>query len=185
MLPSTFFTLATSTLLTLTSALPSPHIHHTGVIHRITAGSTTSNAGLSFEPENVVADIGDIIEFHFLPKNHSVVQSSFARPCEPLIAPNSTHLSGVFSGFNFATKAGEAENVFSFIVKDTKPFWYYCSQTVGNHCQKGMSGVVNQGFEGVKTLGAYKEAARNTTTVQASTNVKESHGGWVAKNVGL
>jgi plastocyanin len=88
----------------------------TGVVHRIFAGSTTANNGLHFEPENVVAEIGDTIEFHFLPKNHTVVQSSFDRPCEPLADG-----SGVFSGFNFATGKGEAPNVFAFTVESKEP----------------------------------------------------------------
>jgi plastocyanin len=175
---------AATTLLGLTTAIPTQHIRSTGVTHRVTAGFN----GLNFEPDNISAAIGDIIEFHFLPKNHSVVQSSFSNPCQPLsTAPNTnTHTStGIFSGFNFATKDGEAENTFSFVVKDTMPFWYYCSQTVGNHCQMGMSGVVNQDFGGEKTLERYRVAAVNTTTGQPSADPETSQGGWIAHNVAL
>jgi plastocyanin len=38
--------------------------------------------GLAFTPNSTVAAIGDIVEFHYYPKNHSVVQTSFAGPCE-------------------------------------------------------------------------------------------------------
>jgi plastocyanin len=138
MLSYTTFFLTLTTLLPLTTCHPNTP-RSTGVIHRIFAGSTTANAGLHFEPENVVAEIGDLIEFHFLPKNHSVVQSSFDAPCEPLGGD-----SAVFSGFNFKTDAGESDKVFSFVVKDTLPFWYYCSQPTGEHCKKGMSGVVSK-----------------------------------------
>lgn len=48
--------------------------------------------GLTFSPNNIVAEIGDKVDFHFFPKNHSVVQSSFDAPCVP-VNP------GVFSGF--------------------------------------------------------------------------------------
>ena len=48
--------------------------------------------GLVFEPESVTADIGDLLQFHFYPKNHSVVQGSFSSPCQPLTP-------GVYSGF--------------------------------------------------------------------------------------
>ncbi|KAH8727434.1 Cupredoxin [Phaeosphaeriaceae sp. PMI808] len=142
----------------------------TGVVHQISAGF---NNNLRFEPENVVAEIGDLIEFRFLPKNHSVVQSSFDKPCEPL-----SDGGGVFSGFNFPTSQGEAPDVFVFTVKSKEPFWYYCSQTVGNHCQGGMSGVINQNTNSDETLANYKKNAVNAITNQPSTDILASHGGW-------
>lgn len=160
----------------LTAAAP-PTVRSTGVVHRIFAGSTVENGGLHFEPQNVVAEIGDLIEFHFLPKNHTMVQSSFDKPCEPLAGG-----AGIFAGFNFATKEGEAPNVFQFTVKDTQPFWYYCSQTAGNHCQSGMSGVINQNFNSDKTLAKYKEMAKNTVTKQPSADPLASQGGWIVPN---
>lgn len=171
-----YITLTATTLLALTTAAP-PTIAPTGRIHRITAGSTVENGGLHFEPQNVVAAVGDLIEFHFLPKNHTVVQSSFAAPCEPLGTADA-----VFSGFNFKTDAGEAANVFQFTVKNTEPFWYYCSQTNGDHCQKGMSGVINQNFNSDKTLAAYKEKAKKAVTKQPSANPLASQGGSIVPN---
>ncbi|KAF2105949.1 hypothetical protein BDV96DRAFT_617547 [Lophiotrema nucula] len=166
---------AATTLFSLTLAAPAD-VPPTQIIHRIYAGSTVENGGLHFEPDNVVADIGDQIEIHFLPKNHAVVQSSFDEPCKPLEG-------GIFSGFNFATPEGEADNVFTFTVKDTKPFWYYCPQTNGNHCQKGMAGVINQDFSSDKTLAAYKIKANGTgVSVQPSTNPKDSFGGSIVPN---
>jgi plastocyanin len=179
MVAYTTLAFAATTLLGLATAAPSS-IPPTGVVHRITAGSTVENSGLHFEPQNVVAEIGDLIEFHFLPKNHTVVQSSFDKPCEPLADG-----SGIFSGFNFATPSGEADNVFTFLVENKQPFWYYCSQTVGNHCQKGMNGVINQNFDGDKTLAAYKEKAKTTVTKQPSEDVLEYQGGSIVKNVPL
>ncbi|KAJ4290901.1 hypothetical protein N0V90_010097 [Kalmusia sp. IMI 367209] len=176
MVAYTTLAVAAATFFGLTTAAPSS-VTPTGVIHRITAGSTTANNGLHFEPENVVAEIGDLIEFHFLPKNHTVVQSSFDKPCEPLADG-----SGIFSGFNFATKEGEAANVFTFTVQNKEPFWYYCSQTVGTHCQKGMSGVINQNFDSDKTLAAYKAKAVNTVTVQPSDDINASQGGSIVPN---
>ncbi|KAF2466506.1 uncharacterized protein BDR25DRAFT_306056 [Lindgomyces ingoldianus] len=146
----------------------------TGVIHRIFAGSTVANKGLHFEPENIVAEIGDLIEVHFLPKNHSFVQSSFDKPCEPI------NDNAVFSGFQFNTMAGEAPNVFTFPVLDKKPFWFYCSQTAGNHCQMGMSGVINQNFDGAATLTAYK--AKAALTGPSISGKIPSNGGRVLPN---
>lgn len=111
--------------------------------------------GLHFEPENIVADVGDLIEVHYLPMNHSFAQSSFAEPCKPI------NDDAIFSGF-MPTKSGEAPNVFTFEVKDTKPMWFYCSQTKGNHCQMGMSLVINEKSDGPNTLAAYKAASAKT-----------------------
>ncbi|KAI8939589.1 hypothetical protein NX059_003353 [Plenodomus lindquistii] len=180
MVAFTSLALATTTLLGLTTALPANEIRATGVIHRVFAGSTTANNGLHFEPENIVAEIGDIMEFHFLPKNHTIVQSSFDKPCEPLADGTS-----IFSGFNFNTTAGEAPNVFSFVVKDKNPFWYYCSQPAGNHCQMGMSGVINQDFDSDKTLVKYKEMAKTAMLKQPSADPKASQGGWISPNLPL
>ena len=48
--------------------------------------------GLVFKPESVTADVGDLLDFHFYPKNHSVVQGTFSSPCQPLAG-------GAYSGF--------------------------------------------------------------------------------------
>lgn len=172
-----YIVMAAAAIFSLTTAAPHT-ARSTGVVHRIFAGSTTENGGLHFEPQNVVAEIGDLIEFHFLAKNHTVVQSSFDKPCEPLEGGK-----GIFSGFNFRTDApNEAPNVFQFTVQNNEPFWYYCSQTAGDHCQKGMSGVINQNFNSDKTLAAYKEKSKNTVTKQASTDVTARQGGNIVPN---
>jgi hypothetical protein len=108
------------------------------------------------------------------------VQSSFDKPCEPL-----GNNSAIFSGFNFNTTSGEAPNVFTFMVLDKNPIWYYCSQTNGNHCQKGMSGVINQNFDSDKTLSKYKENAVDTVTKQPSVDPLASQGGAILPNVPL
>ncbi|KNG52663.1 plastocyanin-like-like protein [Stemphylium lycopersici] len=176
----TMLALAVTTLFTLTSAMPASSIRTTGVVHRVYAGSTAANNGLHFEPENVVAAPGDVMEFHFLPKAHTLTQSSFSSPCTPLDAPDA-----IFSGFNFNTTEGEAENVFSFVVQHTNPIWYYCSQTNGDHCQKGMAGVINQDFSSDNTLARYKEMAKEAVTVQPSVDPTESRGGKILPNVPL
>lgn len=180
MVAFTTLALAATTLLGLTTALPANSIRSTGVIHRIFAGSTTANSGLHFEPENIVAEPGDLLEFHFQPKNHSISQSSFDEPCAPLADG-----TGFFSGFNFNTTVGEAPNVFTVMVQHRKPLWFYCSQTVGDHCQKGMSAVVNQDFNSDKTLAAYKEAAKTAVTKQPSADPLASQGGWIVPSMPL
>lgn len=128
----------------------------TGVTHRVVAGRAGQ---LIFDPDNVVANVGDIVEWQFLPKNHSVAQSSFAAPC----VPDADVPVSFFSGFQpTAANQVEAPNVFQIVVQDTNPIWYYCAQTTGNHCQKGMAGVINQNFNSPNTLAAYKAKAALT-----------------------
>lgn len=54
--------------------------------------------GLSFVPNTTTAAVGDTIVFKFYPQNHTVTQSSFEKPCEPLSS------TSFFSGF-FATSS--------------------------------------------------------------------------------
>lgn len=137
-----------------TADSPSNTVTLTGVTHSVVAGR---GGALVFDPGNVVAETGDIVQWHFLPRNHSVAQSSFAQPC----APDATRLQPFFSGFQ-PVASGQAPNVFQVVVQDENPIWYYCAQTGGNHCQNGMSGVINQDFDSADTLSAYKEAAALT-----------------------
>ncbi|KAF7681594.1 hypothetical protein GT037_000570 [Alternaria burnsii] len=109
-----------------------------------------------------MAEPGDLMEFHFLTKAHTFVKSSFDKPCQPLGGDNA-----IFSGFNFNTTAGEAPNVFTFIVPDKNPIWYYCSQSNGNHCQK------------------YKDNAVNTITKQPFTDPLASQAGMILPNMPL
>ena len=115
----------------------------------ITVGA---GAKLAFNPSKVKANVGDTLTFSYFPKNHSVVQSSFADPCHPLAG-------GIFSGFQ-PLSAGPGPVEFVVTVNDTKPIWIYCSQTKGSHCQMGMSMVVNEPAPpSPNTLEAYQLAA--------------------------
>ncbi|KUI55325.1 hypothetical protein VP1G_02676 [Cytospora mali] len=154
--------IATLAAATIVSAVPtyttaqsaSRTVTLTGVTHSVVAGR---GGALIFDPDNVVAEIGDIVEWHFLPKNHSVAQSSFAQPC----VPDAAAAQPFFSGFQ-PIATGQAPDVFQIVVQDENPIWYYCAQTNGNHCQNGMSGVINQNFSSPNTLAAYKAAAAQT-----------------------
>ncbi|KAL5340443.1 hypothetical protein BJX70DRAFT_360997 [Aspergillus crustosus] len=153
-------TLAAPTLTTRQEATTTVSVPLTGVTHSITA---SLGGALRFDPDNVVAEIGDVIEWHFLPLNHTVAQSNFANPCVPLADGSS-----FFPGFEFATSAGQADDVFQIVVQDKNPIWYYCPQ--GRHCQAGMSGVINQDFNGGATLAAYKANSVDTVTVIPEVN---------------
>lgn len=137
----------------------------TGVTHRVVAATRVGQ--LIFDPDNVVAEVGDIVEWQFLaatggasllPTNHSVAQSSFAAPC----VPDADVSVSFFSGFQPTGSLAASPNVFQIMVVDTNPIWYYCAQTNNSHCQKGMAGVINQNFNSPNTLAAYKANAALT-----------------------
>ena len=58
--------------------------------HIVTAVAKPS---LRFEPNIVKAEVGDYIEFHFAPQNHSVARGTFSKGCSP------AHDDGFFSGY--------------------------------------------------------------------------------------
>lgn len=53
---------------------------------------TVGQGSLNFGPKDVTAAKDDTITFTFYPRNHSVAQSSFDKPCAPID-------NAVFSGF--------------------------------------------------------------------------------------
>ncbi|OAQ91406.1 extracellular serine-rich protein [Purpureocillium lilacinum] len=112
--------------------------------------------GLAFTPNNVTELPGTVVEFSFNPKNHSVVQSSFGNPCQPLDG------GGFSSGF-IPTLSPNPGVQFQIVINDTKPIWYYCAQTTGNHCQSGMVGSINAALTGDKTFDAFKIIASKAT----------------------
>jgi plastocyanin len=152
--------------LALTSAAPYPQgtatidtrQTETYAAPRETRTVVAGRGGLRFDPENIVAPIGSIIEFHFTPLNHSVVESSFERPCQPKDA------ASFYSGFFPVPRSPDggvtqSAEVFQIEVKNDQPIWFYCAQNTGRHCQSGMVGVVNQKFDGDKTLAKHKQLA--------------------------
>ncbi|KAJ5935212.1 hypothetical protein N7466_004759 [Penicillium verhagenii] len=99
-------------------------------VHSVDVGED----GFTFDPDTLTVSAGDKVEFHFYPGNHSVAQSSFAKPCQPLSD------TSIFSGF-VAPTSGESDMVFTLTVNDTDPIWLYCAQI--GHCQAGMVAVIN------------------------------------------
>jgi hypothetical protein len=70
-------------------------------------------------------------------------------------------------------------NVYQLQITDNKPIWFYCAQTDGGHCQKGMSGVINENFSSSSTLAAYQAAASLTSS---STIPAIIEGGYILPN---
>lgn len=121
----------------LTSALVAATLAGLAVAKLVSVDVSNDKGALLFDPNDIVASVGDVVQFTFYPMNHSVVQSDFATPCVP-------SNGGFFSGFH-AVAAGTSDDdapKFFIEVVDTKPIWFYCAQA--GHCKAGMVGVINK-----------------------------------------
>ncbi|KAF2142417.1 uncharacterized protein K452DRAFT_270059 [Aplosporella prunicola CBS 121167] len=125
--------------------------------HTVTVGgvmpppepSGTPTPMLVYNPENVQAAVGDMVEFKFMEMNHTVTQSSFDNPCVKAE-------DGFDSGF-MPNPDGKDGVTWSVMVNDTKPVWAYCKK--GPHCGLGMVFSINAAMEGDKTFEAFKDLA--------------------------
>ncbi|KAI4108330.1 MAG: hypothetical protein LQ339_002231 [Xanthoria mediterranea] len=132
---------------------------------------------LTFEPNNLQVPAGDMVQFHFYPKNHSVVQSTFDQPCEP-INNNNASVTGFFSGFMPVKPDAAMRPSYTIMVNNTNPIWYYCSQ--GDHCQKKMVGVINPPAKNKsRTIELFGElaskATQNLSPGQSSSGTSSSY----------
>ncbi|KAJ2916918.1 hypothetical protein MD484_g3485, partial [Candolleomyces efflorescens] len=121
------------------------------------------NALLVYDPPFVHAAPGDIVRFHFNPKNHTVTQSAFDPPCVGLA-------DGFRTGFIPVAPDTNPLPVREFHVPDNNgaPLWFYCGQTA--HCGSGMVFAINppadhdpQSFQAFRDLAI----ARNGTAAVA------------------
>ncbi|KAM0282938.1 hypothetical protein ACHAQH_002749 [Verticillium albo-atrum] len=155
----------------------------------------SNNGSLTFSPEKINAPVGSMVQFQFMGGNHTVTQSTFDNPCQPMgvvqADPNLPPTTGIFSGYvPVAASANMGQRpVFSVMINDTKPMWLFCQQ--GPHCQRGMAMVINENSasNNTKTLANYKAAAAalgggnagqpggNTPTTPGSGNGNGQDGG--------
>lgn len=123
--------------------------------------NSTGQVATVYTPNQVTAQAGDIIEFQFRAKNHTVTQSSFANPCTQQFN-TATNSAGVDSGFMPVGANATSIPVFSIQVNDaTTPQWFFCNQA--NHCNSGMVFAINAPATGAKTFAAYQAKAANAT----------------------
>ncbi|KAF4119423.1 hypothetical protein GMORB2_4765 [Geosmithia morbida] len=93
--------------------------------------------------------VGDMVIFQFMQQNHTVTQSSFATPCDPLDG-------GLDTGFQpNADNAVSPPPQVAMQVTTTEPLWFYCKQM--GHCGKGMVFSINPTAE--KSQAKFKELA--------------------------
>ncbi|KAF2740816.1 hypothetical protein EJ04DRAFT_424239 [Polyplosphaeria fusca] len=124
------------------------------------------NGSTEFLPNNVKAMPGDLVQFQFNVKNHSVVQSTFDQPCIPIQNVMANKTDAFFSGFmlsnhTFGSPSTAGVLTYTVRVMDEKPIWFYCSQA--KHCQSGMVGAINAAETGNKTVAAFAQLAGAAT----------------------
>ncbi|KAF8870462.1 hypothetical protein BD779DRAFT_744091 [Infundibulicybe gibba] len=113
-------------ILPVVSALASVSLVSAKVLNVLVGINGVNN----FMPTAVLADAGDTIMFQFAAKNHSVTQSSFDHPCQPLAG-------GVSSPFFNVQTTDTMAPEWGFTVDDTSPKWFYCAQTIpASHCSR-------------------------------------------------
>jgi len=122
---------------------------------------SNKNGSLSFAPNNLTVPVGDMVQYQFYPKNHSVVQSTFDQPCQPIALHS--NVSGVYSGFQPVAAGADTMPTYTFTVNNTTPIWFYCSQA--SHCQSGMVGVINPpAANASRTITSFAALAKNATS---------------------
>jgi len=130
--------------------------------HKIIVGP---DGQLVYNPANISAAIGDTVTFEFRPKNHTVTQSSFLKPCEPLVDAT-TGAVGFKSGFQPVDANATTFPQFQIKINDTAPIWGYCGQV--NHCGAGMVFSINAVESGPNNFGAFQALAKHTNATSAS-----------------
>ncbi|KAJ7274827.1 hypothetical protein C8J57DRAFT_1592218, partial [Mycena rebaudengoi] len=122
---------------------------------KVDVGATSASPGgiFQFNPNSIKAAKGTVVTFEFTgaPGNHTVTQSSFDKPCEPLA-------NGFDSGWIFIKEKIDPPPTWSItITDDSKPIWFYCKQLNPTaHCMVGAINVQ----PGDKSLQAFQNNAK-------------------------
>jgi plastocyanin len=121
--------------------------------------------GLAFTPTSITAAVGDIVNFVFHPKNHSVTQSLFTSPCTPAFDAT-TGAQGFDSGFMPIANGSSAPMPIKVTV--ATPLWFFCRQTVpAPHCStSGMTFAINPTAD--KTFAQFQANAKASASTAAT-----------------
>ncbi|KAK4225805.1 Cupredoxin [Podospora fimiseda] len=126
--------------------------------------TVAQNGSLTYSPNNIKAQPGEFVQFQFLAGNHTVTQSTFDKPCQPIAMH--TNATGFHSGFQPVAASASMGMVptYTIQINNTNPLWLYCAQ--GRHCENGMAMVINEpAANATRTLENYKKLAANAQTV--------------------
>ncbi|KAJ7349148.1 hypothetical protein DFH08DRAFT_743009 [Mycena albidolilacea] len=121
----------------------------------VTVGGT---GVIAYTPNQVTANVGDVIQFVFKQKNHTITRSTLASPCSPLVG------AGAFDSGFVPVDAAATDNfrLAQLTVEDTNPIWIYCRQA--GHCAQGMVFAVNPGDK----FAAFQAAATGSASASAA-----------------
>jgi plastocyanin len=100
----------------------------TGATHTVIVAP--SQGVLRYIPFALNATVGDTIKFMWGANNHTVTKGTALTPC------NRSE-----DEFSFASGLKNKDFVFTQVVNDTEPTYFYCAAPT--HCQKGMFGIIN------------------------------------------
>lgn len=123
--------------------------------------TSTPGGPIQYFPSTANVSKGSVVTFRFygVGNNHTVTQSSFSSPCQPLSGGFDSGFiyvpSGVKSGFPVWNLT---------ITDDSKPIWFYCKQLIpAPHCTSGMVGAINAPTSGNNTYSAFLSAAKSSS----------------------
>jgi plastocyanin len=127
-----------------------------GVVHTVIVGGTGI---LAYDPPFISASPRDTVVFEFHQKNHTVTQSSFADPCNPLNVNGTTGFDSGFMPVGVNETSGFP--TWNYTVTDTSPVWAYCRQTVpSSHCGAGMVFAINPVQTSARNFTAFQNVAK-------------------------
>lgn len=168
-----FSTLALTALLGLVSAQNT----------KVTVVQVGKN-GTVFSPNNIKVNAGEMVQFQFMGGNHTVTQSTFDQPCQPVGA--NANATGFHSGFIPAAASQSMGMVptYTIMINDTKPIWAYCAQA--KHCQNGMVMVINENTSAnaTRSLNEFKKLAAGAEANVAPSGSGSSTGGTTGTTTG-
>ncbi|KAK4186232.1 Cupredoxin [Podospora australis] len=138
--------------------------------------AVAQNGSLTFSPNDIKAQPGEFVQFQFLAGNHTVTQSTFDKPCQPVgMHSNAT---GFHSGFQPVAASASMGMIptYTIQINNTAPLWLYCAQ--GRHCENGMSMVINAPANNPnRTLANYKALAAQAQTILPGGGATGGQGG--------
>jgi len=147
--------LATST--SIAAAHTTPAAVWKGAYEQKAAGPMTHTVivggdALVYNPSEIKAAVGDSVLFVFHKQNHTVTESTFAKPCNK--KEGTTFDSGFVPNPNNTITPAPT---YLYTVTSLEPSWWYCKQRTGSHCGKGMVFAINPTPE--RTFAKFKEVA--------------------------
>jgi len=150
-------------LLLIASALTLAAISAAGsTIIQVGGSETVTGGPAQFIPPSVNASKGSVVTFRFsgVPGNHSITQSTFDSPCQPLSGGFDSGFIYVPSGFSSDFPEWNLT-----ITDDSQPIWFYCQQlSPAPHCSgAGMVGSINAPDSGNDTFAAFQTAAKKSS----------------------